>query len=388
MVSVARRIVKRRLPRRAVLWQAAERGGIIPAACRANEQAAPPSCSAHEFSRPVRTTPDALSAGLSRGLRGAYLVTGAEPLLIAEAAAAVRAAARTAGYADREVHFLERGFDWNALLADSANLSLFAEKRLIELKLGQAPDLESQRALAGLAELPPADTILLVSGELDRKALANAWVKAFESNGVLVLAQAVERAQLPGWIRERLGRRGISIEPDAAALLADRVEGNLLAAQQEVERIALLMPDSRLDLDAVAGLVADSARYDVFELAAAAFAGHPVRALRILSGLRAEGREPPLVLWALVNDLRALSRVTLKAGRERSLEDAFRAEHVWSNRQGPLRAALTRLDRQQIDALLLAAARADRMAKGSLRGDAWLAIEALVARIAGVRLAA
>lgn len=336
----------------------------------------------------MRTTPDALPTGLARGLRGAYLVTGAEPLLIAEAAAAVRGAARDAGYADREVHFVERGFDWNTLLADSANLSLFAEKRLIELKLGPAPDAESQRALAGLAEHPPADTVLLVSGELERKALANAWVKAFESKGVLVVAQAVERAQLPGWICERLGRRGVSIEPAAAALLADRVEGNLLAAQQEVERIALLMPDARLGLDAVAGLVADSARYDVFELAAAAFAGQPVRALRILSGLRAEGREPPLILWALVNDLRALSRVALRAGRERSLDDAFRAEQVWSNRQGPLKAALARLDRPQIDALLLGAARADRMAKGTLGGDAWVAIEALVARIAGVRLAA
>jgi DNA polymerase-3 subunit delta len=336
----------------------------------------------------VRTTPDALPAGLARGLRGAYLVTGAEPLLIAEAAAAVRAAARDAGCADREVHFVERGFDWNALLADSANLSLFAERRLIELKLASNPDAEAQRSLTGLAEHPPADTILLVTGELEWKALATAWVKAFEAHGVLVVAQAVERAQLPVWIRERLARRGVGIEPAAAALLADRVEGNLLAAQQEVERIALLLPGATLDLDAVAGLVADSARYDVFELAAAAFAGQPARALRILSGLRAEGIEPPLILWALVNDLRALSRVAVRAGRERSLDEAFRAEKVWSNRQGPLKAALTRLDRPQIDALLVAAARADRVAKGSLGGDAWVALEALVARIAGVRLAA
>ena len=336
----------------------------------------------------MRTSPDALPPGLARGLRSAYLVTGFEPLLIAEACDAVRAAARAQGYADREVHFLERGFDWNALLADAANLSLFASRRLIELKIGPTPDAEAQKALAGLAARPPEDTVLLVSGELERKTLTTQWVKAFEEHGVLVVAQAVERPALPGWIRERLGRKGVTIEPAAAELLADRVEGNLLAAQQEIERIALLMPGAELDAGSVAELVADSARYDVFELAAAAFSGQPQRALRILAGLRAEGREPPLVLWALLNDLRGLSRVSQRLERERSVDDVFRSEQIWSNRQGPLKAALRRLSRADIESLLLAAAAADRIAKGSLRGDAWVAIEALVARIAGVRLAA
>jgi DNA polymerase-3 subunit delta len=336
----------------------------------------------------VRTTPDALASTLARGLKSGYLVTGFEPLLIAEACDAIRAASRAQGYADREVHFLERGFDWPSLLADAANLSLFATKRLIELKLGPTPDAEAQKSLAELAANPPADTVLVVSGELERKTLATAWVKAFESHGVLVVAQPVERPALPGWIRERLGRRGVTIEPAAAELLADRVEGNLLAAQQEIERIALLMPGARLDAGEAAALVADSARYDVFELAAAAFAGQPQRALRILAGLRAEGREPPLVLWALLNDLRGLSRVAQRMERERSIDEVFRSEQIWSNRQGPIKAALGRLSRVQIESLLLAAAQADRIAKGSLRGDTWVALESLVARIAGVRLAA
>ncbi len=336
----------------------------------------------------MRTSPDALSPGLARGLRSVYLVTGSEPLLIAEACDAIRAAARAQQYADREVHFLERGFDWNALLADAANLSLFASRRLIELRIGPTPDAESQKALAGLAARPPEDTVLLVSGELERKTLATAWVRAFEEHGVLVVAQSVERPALPGWIRDRLARRGVTIEPAAAELLADRVEGNLLAAQQEIERIALLMPGAQLGTGEVAELVADSARYDVFELSAAAFSGQAERALRILAGLRGEGREPPLVLWALLNDLRGLSRVVQRLERERSLDDIFRSEQIWSNRQGPLRIALRRLQRPQIEALLLAAAATDRIAKGSLRGDAWVALEALVARIAGVRLAA
>jgi DNA polymerase-3 subunit delta len=336
----------------------------------------------------VRTSPDALPAALARGPRSAYLITGVEPLLIAEAAVAVRQAARAAGYADREVHFIERGFDWDELLRDAANLSLFASRRLIELKFNSTPDVESQRALAGLAAQPPADTVLLVTGELERKSLTTAWVKAFEEHGVLVITQPVERGALPGWIRDRLAKQGVRIDAAATELIADRVEGNLLAAQQEVERIVLLMPGATLGAEDVAALVADSARYDVFELSAAAFSGHATRALRILSGLRAEGQEPPLIIWALLQDLRALSRVSLRAGRERSLDDAFRAEQVWSTRQGPIRAALGRLDRRQIDSLITAVARTDRIAKGSLHGDVWVELEGLVARIAGLRLAA
>jgi DNA polymerase-3 subunit delta len=336
----------------------------------------------------VRISPDALPGSLERGLRSAWLVTGAEPLLIAEACDAIRAAARARGHEDREVHFVERGFDWNALLAGAANLSLFATRRLIDVKLRAAPDAEGGRALAELAGQPPEDTVLLVSGELDWKGLKSAWVAAFERHGALVVTQPVERRALPAWIRERLARRGLAIEAAAAELLADRVEGNLLAAQQEVERIALLMPGGRLDADAVAQLVTDSARYDVFELSAAAFAGQAGRALRILAGLRGEGREPPLVLWALLNDLRGLSRVSDRLQRERSLDAVFREEKIWSARQAPLRAALARLPRGEIDALLLAAATADRVAKGSLRGDAWVTLESLVARIAGIRLAA
>ena len=337
----------------------------------------------------MRTSPDALPPGLARGLRSVYLVTGSEPLLIAEACDAIRAAARAQQYADREVHFLERGFDWNALLADAANLSLFATRRLIELRIGPTPDAEAQKSLAGLAERPPEDTVLLVSGELECKTLKTAWVKAFEEHGVLVVTQPVERPALPAldprstrspWRHDRAGGRRAARRPR-------RGQPARRAAGSRAHRAA----DARartLDAGQVAELVADSARYDVFELSAAAFSGQPERALRILAGLRGEGREPPLVLWALLNDLRGLSRVAQRLERERSLDAIFRSEQIWSNRQKPLQAALPRLSRADIDALLLEAAAVDRMAKGSLRGDAWVALELLVARIAGVRLAA
>jgi DNA polymerase-3 subunit delta len=333
-------------------------------------------------------SPESLAPALDRGLRNTYLVTGVEPLLIGEACDAIRARARSDGYGEREVHFIERRFDWAALAADTRNLSLFANRRLLELKLTGSLDSEASRALQSLAEQPPADCVLLVSGTIERKALKNAWVGAYERAGVLVVAEALARRDLPAWISRRLESRGVSIEPAAAELIADRVEGNLLAAQQEIERIALLMPGARVGAAEIGALVADSARYDVFELAAAAFGGQPGRALRILAGLRAEGEEPPLILWALLNDLRAVSRVAKRLETHRSIDDAMRAEQVWSNRQGPVRAAIQRLQRPAIDALLVAAGRVDRLAKGSLRGDAWVALEALVARIAGVRLAA
>jgi DNA polymerase-3 subunit delta len=337
----------------------------------------------------VRTTPDALPAALAKGpLPRSCLVTGVEPLLIDEACSLLRAKAREAGFGDREVHFVEKGFDWDALMMDAASLSLFASLRLIELKFRNAPDVTAAKNLAKLAAEPPQDTLLLVSGELEPKSWKSAWVNEFERQGLVVVAAEMTRDRLPEWIARRLQQHGVTLEREAAELLADRVEGNLLAARQEIERIALLQPGGRLGADAVAELVADNARYDVFELASAAFLGNAPRALRILEGLRGEGREPPLILWALLNDLRALSRVLQHDPDDRNLDAVFRAEQVWGSRQGPLRTAVRRLRRNEIDSLIAAAARADRVAKGSLRGDAWVELTGLVARIAGVPLAA
>lgn len=325
---------------------------------------------------------------LAKSLPAACLVTGVEPLLIDEACDLIRARARQEGYADREVHFLEKGFDWDALLADAKSLSLFASRRLIELRLKGAPDAASAKALAELAAAPPADTVLLVSGELEPKPQQAAWVKQFEAKGLLVVGVPVERAQLPQWIQKRLAARGAKVTVDAAELLADRVEGNLLAARQEIERIVLLRPGEELDADAVAELVADNARYDVFELSAAAMAGNASRALRVLAGLKGEGIAIPLILWALVNDLRGVSQVLQQQSMRVSFDDACRNAQVWSNRKITVGAGTRRLDARAVESLLVAAARADRVAKGVERGDDWVEVERLVARIAGVPLAA
>jgi DNA polymerase-3 subunit delta len=337
----------------------------------------------------VRTTTDSFQAALAKGpLPRVCLITGVEPLLIDEAATALRAKAHAAGYGEREVHFIERGFDWDALFMDANSLALFANLRLIELKLRSAPDASASKNLVRLVAAPPVDTVLLVTGELEPRQQKSAWVNEFERQGTVVVAPPMTRERLPEWITRRLQQHDIALEPEAAQLLADRVEGNLLAAQQEIERIALLKPGSTLDADAVAELVADNARYDVFELSTAAFLGNAPRALRILDGLRSEGREPPLILWALLNDLRAVSRVLQREPNDRNIDGIFRAEQVWGSRQGPIKVALKRLRRADIDSLLTAAARADRVAKGGLRGEPWVEITGLVARIAGVKLAA
>jgi DNA polymerase-3 subunit delta len=335
----------------------------------------------------VRLSPESLGPALGRGLSSAYLVTGAESLLIAEACDVIRARARADGYGEREVHFVERGFDWAELAADTSNLSLFSNLRLIELKLSGTIDAEASKSLQALVERPPVDTVLLVSGTVERKALKNAWIAAFERAGVLVVTEPVTRRDIRlDHAASQVARRDHRCARGRARLRTASRQPARRAAGDRAYRAH--DASGRVGVDEVGALVADSARYDVFELAAAAFSGQAGRALRILAGLRAEGEEPPLILWALLNDLRAVSRVAHRLETQRSIEDAMRAEQVWSHRQGPVRAALQRLRRPAIDALLVAAAQVDRLAKGSLRGDAWVALESLIARIAGVPLAA
>jgi DNA polymerase-3 subunit delta len=194
----------------------------------------------------VRTTTDSFQAALAKGPLPRASHHGCRTLLIDEAATALRARARAAGYGEREVHFIERGFDWDALLMDANSLALFANLRLIELKLRNAPDASASKNLVKLAAAPPADTVLLVTGELEPRQQKSAWVNEFERQGTVVVAPPMTRERLPEWITRRLQQHGVALEPEAAQLLADRVEGNLLAAQQEIERIALLGRDRRL----------------------------------------------------------------------------------------------------------------------------------------------
>jgi DNA polymerase-3 subunit delta len=333
----------------------------------------------------LKIQPEKLSDHLAEGLAPVYLVAGDEPLLVMEAADAVRAAARAQAFTERTVFTVGRGFDWHQLAAAGASLSLFAERRLLEVRLPSAkPGKAGEEALAAFAADPPVDTCLMVIGpRLDRSASNSRWVKALSEAGALVQLWPPEPSKLPAWIAERLRRHGLEATREAARLLADRVEGNLLAAAQEVEKLALLQPaGTRLDEEAIRDAVADSARYDVFTLADAALAGRPDRALRVLSGLRAEGVEPTLVLWALSRELRTLCAIAWALATGSAESEATRG--VWPRRQRLLLGAARRITLPGIHRLLVAAGEADLVIKGQRRGQPWPALTQVVARLSGV----
>ena len=333
----------------------------------------------------MKVSPGQLSAELRRTLAPIYLVSGDEPLLVAEAAEAIRAEAEKAGYTERKRYAVERGFDWNLLHHASVSMSLFAERRVIELRLASASPGEGADALVEYAEHLPPDTLLLVlCPKLDRRTAASRWVVALERSGVLVELRAIGTHELGGWIERRM--RAVELEPTAGAvaLLAERVEGNLLAAAQEIEKLRLLHGAGALDEAAVREAVADSARFDVFQLVDAALAGDAGRALRILDGLRGEGVEPVLIIWALGRDLRSIAALAWeRATRKRSKI----ASAIWQTRRRPLEAAQGRASLAQWQALVLRAGEVDGIVKGRAPGQPWEAITGLVAAFAGVAAA-
>lgn len=327
----------------------------------------------------MKLTVDSLSSHLARELKSAYLVSGDEPLLAGESADAIRRKAREAGFTERQVFFVERGFDWNELSAESQTLSLFAERRILEVRLPTGKPGDGAQVLETLVNNPPPDQLLLVvSGKLERATLQSAWVKAFERLGAWVQIWPVDIARLPDWIAQRLRRHKLEPDAEAARFLAERVEGNLLAAQQEIEKLALLLQPGPIDAATLAHVVANSARYDVFQLAEAALRGDAGRALRILDGLRGEGVEPTLALWAVSRELRALWK------RLRS-DAAGEAPPAWQRSNQALDQAVGRAHELSVRELIHEAVQVDRTIKGRLKGDAWDALERLVARLAGTR---
>ena len=316
-------------------------------------------------------SPDQLEAGLARRLAPAYLIAGDEPLLTQECADAVRRRARETGCTEREVHHVERGFDWNALAADLASLSLFAGRRLVELRFRTPAAGEGgAEVLARFAAAPPDDVVLLcLAPKLDKRQQGAAWVKALAGAGEFVQVWPVDAPALPRWIDGRLRRAGLRADAEAVRLLADRVEGNLLAAHQEIEKLRLLHGAGEIDADDVRAAVADSARYDIFKLADAALAGQAGRALRILGGLRAEGMAIPQVLWPLARELRSLVRVRSLLDQGMAPQAALARAGVWRNRAGLVQRAVGRHDARALRALVRQAALVDRLAKGALPGN-------------------
>jgi DNA polymerase-3 subunit delta len=319
----------------------------------------------------MQLVPETLARALEQSLAPAWLVAGDEPLLVGESADAIRSAARDRGFTGRDVMFVERDFDWGVLQSELRSMSLFAERRIIELRLAEPkPGAEGSRTLVSALQDPSPDILLLViTDKIEWADRSSAWVKAFDTHGVLVDADQLQPEQLPRWLDARMRRLGLEPEREAVELIAERCEGNLVAARQEIDRLALLCGPGPISAETVAEAVATSARYNVFQLGEALLGGDAPRVLRILDGLAAEGEEPTLVLWCIAEELRSLLQWSPQgSGNARRL---FRGGR---RRKELLRSAGQRISRGRLWELLREAGRIDGIIKSSRRDESWGAL--------------
>ncbi len=290
-----------------------------------------------------------------------------------EALDAIRAAARNKGFTSRELHVAIAGFDWNSLTASSGNFSLFAEQRIVELRLPTGkPGKAGSQAILELVEQSGPELLFIVTGpKLDRSAAASKWAKGIDQKGASLPLWPIGVRELPGWIANRMRAAGLEPERDAVTLIADRVEGNLLAAQQEIEKLRLILGPGKVTAKAVDEAVANSSRYDVYKLTDAALAGDARRSVKILGGLRAEGVEPVIVMWALTRELRTLAKLDDVIRQGGDLGSAMQKSGVWRNRQGLVRSCIGRHQHGAFHRMLKASGRADAAAKGQRYGNPW-----------------
>ena len=310
---------------------------------------------------------------LASGLKPLYVVYGDALLLAVEAADSIRTAARATGYSERETFIAEQHFKWGELRNSAQSLSLFAERKIIDLRIPSGkPGVEGGQALQDyVANLSP-DILTLVSlPKMDWTAQKSQWFGALEKHGVMVTADDIPRNALPRWIAGRMKRQEQAVDEPTLEFLADRCEGNLLAAFQEIQKLALLFPTGQLSFEQVKDAVMDVARYDIFKLSEAMLNGDAPRFARILDGLRAEGTATVLVLWAISEDIRTLGKLLQAVQRGGNLGNALRDIRVRKDRQGLIENAARRLKFPLVERALQQAARLDKTIKGLRQGDVW-----------------
>jgi DNA polymerase-3 subunit delta len=327
-----------------------------------------------------------LEVHLKQGLLPVYFFSGDEPLQLGEAADAVRKQAREEGFSEREVMHADKGFDWEELLASGNAMSLFAERKLIDLRLPSGkPGKNGAVALVEYAERPPEDTVLLItSGKIDKASQQAKWYKGLDKVGATLQVWPVDVADMPRWLEQRMRSRGLQPEKEAIAMVSDRVEGNLLAAAQEVDKLVLLNGEGPLSAEQVETAVADSARFDVYNLVDTALLGDVSRVTRMLEGLRGEGVEPIQILWALSREIRNLADLAGQLEGGKGMDSVL--ARVWAKRKGPVRRGLQRHNLARWQMMLRRAARLDRLVKGQATGNAWDELLQLGLMMAGVRL--
>ncbi|EGY52930.1 DNA polymerase III subunit delta [Neisseria shayeganii] len=326
-----------------------------------------------------------LEESLAAPLHPLYVIHGEEDLLRVEALDALRAAAKAQGYLNREVYTADSGFDWQELLASAGSMGLFADLKLIEVHIPNGkPGKPGGEALERLAADLPPDTVLLVMlPKLERAQLQSKWFTALAKAGTVAEAKPVAGNALPAWLRGRLQQAGLAIENEALALFAAKVEGNLLAAKQEVDKLALLYPAGHLlTAEETERTVADVARFDAFQLTEAWMSGEAERVLRLLEGLQAEGEEPVLLLWSVAEDVRTLIRLAAAFKQGQTVAQVRNSLRLWGSKQQLAPQAVRRIAPARLVAALQQCAAIDRMIKGAEDGDAWSAMRTLLVELA------
>lgn len=326
-----------------------------------------------------------LPTALARKLAPIYFISGDEPLQSCESADAVRLAAKNAGYENRELLIVDKSFIWGDFLQTAGSISIFSDKKIIDLRMSSGkPGMDGSKALVSYCERLPEDTLLLItSGKVDKSTKKSKWLTTLEKHGVAIQTWPLEGADLTQWIGRRMQRRGISTDSKGLGLIASRVEGNLLAANQEIEKLYVLYGQGALTEQKIAAVVADASRYDVFNLVDAALSGRVDRVNKILLGVQHEGIAAQIVLWALSREIRNLINIQQKLESSQPRNSVFMQYQVWDKRQKLVSGALSRLTRKNLMDTLLIAARTDRQIKGEQQGDSWESLLEIGLKLAG-----
>lgn len=321
----------------------------------------------------MRLKPDQLGGALRKSMAPVYLICGDEPLQSGEAADEIRSAAKQAGFSVREILAVEGNFDWNQLMLEADSLSIFAEKKIIDLRMPSGkPGTDGAKALIEYCQNIPENTLLLISsGKLSAQTQKSRWFQALDKAGDIIQVWPLQGAELVNWLQGRSRKKGMQIDPNGLKLLASRIEGNLLAAAQEIEKLYILHGAAAISKQAVEDAVADSARFDVFKLLDSVMLAKAKRAVKILQGLKAEGVAEPVVLWALSREARTLLNIKTDLGQGGQKDRVLAKYQVWDKRKQMVMNALSRLTADDLNNILLLCAKADQQIKGQMRGDSW-----------------
>ncbi len=325
----------------------------------------------------MKVYPDKLAAHLGKSVSPVYILSGDEPLLLQELGDMVRTKLRDQGYLERQLFHVDASFDWQEVLYSANSLSLFAEQKILELRLASGkPGDKGSKALQTYIEQPPEDTVMiLILPRLDKSTQNSKWFKALDAKGVFVQVWPIEKKELPRWIGQRLQQAGLTADRDAVQILIDRLEGNLLAAAQEVERLKLLAEDGRVNAQLVQASVANNARYDVFGLIDTAISQDGRQTWRMLQGLRSEGAEVMYLNTMFAREVRNLAQVkqALSAGQPQSA--VYKKFRIWDKRKNLIARCLNNRSNKQLLSCLQLAAEVDARVKGMQPGDPWIPLE-------------